>query len=143
MPLFYVSFGVALISSVLYHITQKATSPQVNPAIALLVTYAIAFILTLPLLRFFPLSGSLADSLRRVNWASFALALAIVGLEIGFLLAYRSGWNVNITNVAVNVSAAIVLVPAGIAFFKEQPSLVNIMGVVVCVLGLMMVNVKQ
>lgn len=140
MPLFYVSFGIAILSSVFYHISQKATSPLVNPVIALLVTYASAFILTLPLLRIFPLSSSLAESLRRVNWASFGLAVAIVGLEIGFLIAYRSGWNVNLTAVAVNVAAAVVLVPVGILLFKEQPSLINITGVVVCVLGIIMLN---
>jgi multidrug transporter EmrE-like cation transporter len=140
MPLFYVSFGIAILSSVFYHISQKATSPLVNPVIALLVTYASAFILTLPLLRIFPLSSSLAESLRRVNWASFGLAVAIVGLEIGFLIAYRSGWNINLTAVAVNVAAAVVLVPVGILLFKEQPSLINITGVVVCLLGLIMLN---
>ena len=140
MPLYYVSFGIAVISSIFYHITQKATSPRVNPAIALLVTYATAFILTLPLLRFFPLSNSLVESLRRVNWATFGLAIAIVGLEIGFLLAYRSGWSVNLTGVAVNVAAAVVLVPVGITFFREQPSLINIMGVFVCIAGLIMLN---
>ncbi|MCH7587628.1 MAG: EamA family transporter [Chloroflexi bacterium] len=140
MPLFYISFGIAILSSVFYHIAQKATSPLVNPAIALLVTYASAFILTIPLIRIFPLNSSLAESLRRVNWATFGLAIAIVGLEIGFLLAYRSGWSVNLTGVAVNVAAAVVLVPVGITFFREQPSLINIMGVFVCIAGLIMLN---
>lgn len=140
MPLFYISFGIAILSSVFYHIAQKATSPLVNPAIAMLVTYATAFILTIPLIRIFPLNSSLAESLRRVNWASFGLAIAIVGLEIGFLLAYRTGWTVNVAVIAVNVSAAIVLVPLGIALFKEQPSLVNIIGVFVCIAGLIMLN---
>lgn len=143
MPLYYVSFGVAFVSSVLYQISQKATSPLVNPVIGILVTYVTAILLTLPLFRLFPLGTSLTESLRRVNWASFSLAIAIVGLEIGFLLIYRSGGKINITAVAVNVVAAIILVPVGIALFKEQPSLVNILGVFVCILGLIMVNAKQ
>jgi drug/metabolite transporter (DMT)-like permease len=78
-----------------------------------------------------------------LNWASFALGLAIVGLEVGFLLAYRAGWNLNTTAVASNATAALVLLPTGILFFKERPSLVNIAGVFVCVLGLVMINMKR
>lgn len=75
-----------------------------------------------------------------MNWASFSLALAIIGLEVGFLLAYRAGWHISLTGVATNVSAGLVLIPVGIVLFKEKPSLVNLAGVLVYILGLVMIN---
>jgi uncharacterized membrane protein len=127
----------------LYHIFQKAISPDANPVISLLVTYIVAFFLTLVLLIFFPLKKDLAVALRQVNWASVALAIAIVGLEIGFLLAYRAGWDIGLAGVATNVAAAILLLPTGIIIFKEQPNLMNVIGVVVCIVGLVMVNASS
>jgi hypothetical protein len=117
--MFYISFGVAIISSMLYHIFQKAISPGAHPVISLLVTYVVAFFLTLGLLIFFPLNKDLAAALRQINWASIALAIAIVGFEIGFLLAYRAGWDIGLAGVATNVAAAILLLPTGIILFKE------------------------
>ncbi len=143
MSLFYVSFGIAVLASVLYHIFQKATSPLVNPAVGLMVTYATAFALSLLLLFFFPLQTSVADSLRRVNWASFALGLAILGLEVGFLLVYRAGWNLSVAAIAANAAAALLLLPTGIMLFSEKPSLVNLAGVFVCVVGLVMINLRS
>jgi drug/metabolite transporter (DMT)-like permease len=141
--LFYLSFTIAIFSSVLYHVFQKAISPDVHPVVSLLVTYTFAFSLTLMLFLIFPLKGSVLESLKQVNWASLALGLAIVGLEIGFLLAYRSGWDIGLAGVATNVAAAILLLPTGLLFFREQPSLINILGVGVCILGLVMVNLQS
>lgn len=143
MSPFYLSISVAILSSVLYHVFQKATSPAVNPAVALLTTYATAILVTFPLLALFPLESSLRQALARINWASLALGFAIVGLEVGFLLAYRSGWNVSLAGVFSNVSAALLLIPTGLLLFRERPSWVNVLGVLVCVLGLVMVNVKR
>lgn len=127
----------------LYHIFQKAISPDANPVLSLLVTYVVAFFLTLVLLIFFPLKKDLVAALKQVNWASVALAIAIVGLEIGFLLAYRAGWDIGLAGVATNVAAAILLLPTGIIIFKEQPNMLNIIGVGVCILGLVMVNARS
>jgi len=121
MSMFYAAFGISILSSVLYHTFQRAISPSVNPVLSLMGTYALAFVLSLLLFLFFPLRTSLSVGLKAVNWASFALALAIVGLEVGFLLAYRAGWHISLTGVATNVSAGLVLIPVGIVLFKEKP----------------------
>lgn len=143
MSPFYLSISIAILSSVLYHVFQKATSPTVNPVVALLATYATAILVTLPLLALFPLGSPVRQALARLNWASFALGLAIVGLEVGFLLAYRSGWKVSLAGVFSNVSAALLLIPTGVWLFRERPSWVNGLGVVVCLLGLAMVHFKR
>ena len=140
--MFYLSFGIAIASSVLYHVFQRAISSTVNPVMSVLVTYAVAFLLTLLLFLFFPLKGTVIESIRQLNWASLALALAIVGLEIGFLLCYRAGWDIGLAGVATNVAAAILLLPAGVLVFKEHPTLINILGVGVCILGILMVNTR-
>jgi len=67
MPVFYISIVVTMLSSVAYHVFQKATPPNVNPALGLMVIYTIALLLSLLLLFFFPLRNSLSEALREVN----------------------------------------------------------------------------
>ena len=141
--LFYVSISIAVLSSMLYHVILKLTPSDVNPAISLAVTYAVAVLVSLALLPVFPLSGSVVGALKDLNWASYALALALVGLEVGFLLAYRAGWNISTAAVFVNVAVTLLLLPIGVVVLKERLSIVNVMGVLVCVVGLVMINVGK
>ena len=140
MFLFYFSITLAIASSALYHFSQKSTPVNVNPAVAIMVTYAVAFLLTLILLLFIPSKIGFIAELRQLNWASYLLAFSIVGLEVGFLLVYRAGWNVGIAAVLVNVVASLLLVPIALLVFKQQLSWVNIVGILVCLAGLVMLN---
>jgi len=143
MFLFYFSITLAILSSALYHFSQKSTPVDVNPAAAIMVTYFVAFFLTLSLLFFLPLKNGLWAELRQLNWASYLLAFSIVGLEVGFLLVYRAGWNVGIAAVLVNVVASLLLVPVALLVFKQQLSWINILGILVCLAGLVMLNWKR
>jgi multidrug transporter EmrE-like cation transporter len=78
-----------------------------------------------------------------LNWASIGLAIAIVGIEFGFLLTYRSGWHLGIAAVLVNVVASLILVPVAIFFFRDKISWINILGILFCLAGLVMLNWKR
>ena len=143
MFLFYFSIALAIASSALYHFTAKSTPSNVNFTVSLLVTYAVAFAIVLLTFIFFPLENSLAVELKKLNWASVGLAVAIVGIEFGFLLTYRSGWNLGIAAVLVNVVASLILVPVAIFIFRDKISWINILGILVCLAGLIMLNWKK
>ena len=143
MFLFYFSITLAIASSALYHFTAKSTPSNVNFTISLLVTYAVAFVVTLIGFFFFPITVGIKAELAKLNWASIGLAIAIVGIEYGFLLVYRAGWNLGIAAVLVNVVASLILVPAAILVFKDKLTWVNIMGIFVCLIGLLMLNWKK
>lgn len=140
MFLFYFSITLAICSSALYHFTAKSTPSNVNFTVSLLVTYAVAFVVTLIGFFFFPVTNGVMAELRQLNWASIGLAIAIVGIEFGFLLTYRSGWSLGIAAVLVNVVASLILVPVAIFLFKDRISWVNILGILVCLAGLVMLN---
>ncbi|WP_455258484.1 hypothetical protein [Peptoniphilus asaccharolyticus] len=60
------------------------------------------------------ISGSVSlnfsAELRKLNWTSFALGVIVVGLEIGYILAYRAGWNVSKAPLVANICLAVALV---------------------------------
>lgn len=143
MYLFYFSISLAILSTLIYHLTQKLTPTGANPALALIVTYSVSLLLCFGLLIFFPLPTGLWAAVQQLNWASFGLAFALVGLEVGFLLAYRAGWNISLAAIFVNVAGTLLLIPVGLLFFKEKLSPVNLLGVVLCIIGLLMVNWKR
>jgi uncharacterized membrane protein len=142
MLLFWLSIILAVLSSMMYHLILKFTPPNVNPALSLAVTYATAVALCCVSFLLFPLQESMTVAVRRLNWTSFALAFALVGLEVGFLLAYRAAWNISTAAIVVNAAATVLLVPIGMSLFTERLSLVNAIGILVCVIGLVMVNVR-
>ena len=139
---FYIPIILTVLSSVLYHLAQKLTSTSVHPLIGLTATYITALLVTLLLLPFFPLKESLSASLRHLNWASFVLGIVIVGLEVGYLLAYRVGWDISLTAVFSNVAVGLILLPVGLLAFKDRLSPANIIGVLVCIGGLYLINLK-
>jgi len=143
MFLFYFSIILAICSSALYHFTAKSTPANVNFTVSLLVTYGVAFIVTLFTFFFFPAQHGVAAELKKLNWASVGLAIAVVGIEFGFLLCYRSGWNLGIAAVLTNVVASLILLPVAIFIFKDKISWVNITGILICFVGLVMLNWKR
>jgi uncharacterized membrane protein len=139
---YYAPLLLIILSSTLYHFTQKATPANVHPLLTLVITYGAATLFCLALLPLFPLKTSLGESLRRVNWASFVLALAITGIEIGFLLAYRAGWKISMAALITNTSVALLLIPVGLLGFAEKLSIHQAAGIALCIAGLILINLK-
>ena len=143
MIIFYFSIVLAIAASVMYHVVLKVTPAGVNPAISLVVTYGLAMLLSLCLLPFFPLKTGIVEAFGQLNWASYVLAIALVGLEAGYLLAYRSGWRISNAAIFVNATMTLLLIPIGLSLFKEKLSPLNVAGILVCVAGLAMMNWKS
>jgi uncharacterized membrane protein len=143
MLIFYLSILLTVVSNVLYHIFQKLTPQGSNPAIALSVTYGVSLLACILYLVIFPPSGGLLAALQKTNWTSAALGLSIIGLEAGFLLAYRAGWNISTAGILSATAVAVVLIPVGLVAFKERLNPLNMLGLALCIAGLVLVNIKK
>jgi multidrug transporter EmrE-like cation transporter len=143
MFLFIFSISLAILSTVLYHIAQKLTPSGANPVLAITVTYLTALIVCLVILALVPPKPSLPTALRQLTWSSYALAFAIVGIEFGFLLAFRAGWNISLAALFVNGAGTLLLAPIGLIFFKEKLSPLNLVGMLLCLVGLVLMNWKR
>ena len=135
-------FSIVLIvaSNILYNICQKSTPESVNPMSSLLVTYLTASIITLIIFLFYYTDKGLVQSVKELNWTSIVLGVAIVGLEFGYLMAYRAGWNISEGSLVANILLALMLIPVGIFFYQEGFALNKTVGVVFCVIGLILLN---
>jgi drug/metabolite transporter (DMT)-like permease len=143
MGLFYFSIALTIGSSALYHFSQKEIPAGVHPIVSVIVTYIVSLVICLGLLIFIYPKQGIWPAVRELNWASYVLALSLIGLEVGFLLAYRSGWNIGLAAVVVNVVASLILIPIALLVLRDKLSWVNIAGILVCLVGLVMLNWKR
>ena len=138
--MFYFAAILAVASNVLYHVGQRSVPKDIHPLASLLVNYGVALVGTLLLLPLVRSPKPLGTSRREVNWSSVAVGVAIVGVELAVLLAYRAGWNVSLLSITIGSALAVLLVPVGMALFHERPSATNVAGIVLCVLGLILIT---
>jgi uncharacterized membrane protein len=138
MPIAWLS--VAIACTVGYHLVLKLTPAGVNPLLSLMVTYALVTVLFGALLVVSPGGFEWRQEARQLNWTAIALAVAIVGLDLAFLFLYRSGFEVSLGALVTQSSAAMLLLVVGVAVFREKISLANAAGMVLCLVGLWLVN---
>jgi multidrug transporter EmrE-like cation transporter len=138
MPLAWLS--VAIVCTVGYHLVLKLTPAGVNPLLSLMLTYALVTLAFGVILLLAPGGLEWRHELRQVNWTALALAVAIVGLDLGFLFLYRSGFEVSLGALVTQSAAATVLLVIGVAVFREKLTAANAVGLVLCLVGLWLVN---
>lgn len=136
--MYFGSMLLTIISNVGYHLSQRSISTKINPLISLALTYAVALAATLIALPLFatPGAGTLGQQIKSANWATYTLGFALVGLELGFLLVYRSGWKVSIAALFSNAFVTVLLIPLGILLFKEQLDPRKALGILLASAGL-------
>ncbi|MEJ8554822.1 EamA family transporter [Tepidibacter sp. Z1-5] len=139
--MYYFSIILVITTSVLYHMCCKYINESVNPAVSMIGTYSVALIASILSIFIFQNKDIMLE-FKKLNWASYTLGIAIFGVEIGFLLAYRNGWSINVAPLFVNIITAIILIFIGICFFKTRLSMINVLGICISVLGLILMNKK-
>jgi drug/metabolite transporter (DMT)-like permease len=138
--MFYLPIVLMILATTLYHLAQKSVPTQVNPTFSLAMNYITALIGTFLLIPLYPPRTAGSWSIRNVNWASCAVGISIVGVELAVLLAYRTGWKLSLVSVIGNTASALLLVGVGLLFFHEHLSGKNIAGVALCLAGLALIT---
>ncbi len=132
--------GLVVLSNVMYQICSKSVPAGMSPFASLAITYLVGAAASL--VAFFALGkgASITDELHKANWAPFVLGLVIVGLEVGFIYAYRAGWEVSVASVVQSSFLAVALLFVGHALFGEALSPTKLLGVAICLVGLYFLN---
>ena len=131
---------MTIFGTVLYHMAQKLTPRTVNPFLSLAVTYLVALVACLTLLASYGREGIAQPALQQLNWTSIACGISIFLVEVGVLLAYRADWNLKTLALVSNTSVALLLVPLGVWFFRESLTFRNVIGIALCLCGLLILQ---
>ena len=132
----------AICGSVLYHVLNRFIDPRASTEGSLLATYVTANALV-GIVAFGRLgAGPTLALLSGVNWQSYALGAAVVAIEFGFLLAYRSGWPVSSTALVVAASVSSILAIVGTLVLGEAVTFRSCVGVGLAILGVGLIAIK-
>ena len=72
----------------------------------------------------------------KTNWAPIFLGISVVGLEVGFIYAYKNGWAVSTASIVQSAFLAIALIIVGAILYHETITANKIIGIVICLIGL-------
>ncbi len=132
---------IIVASNVFYNVVTKSTPQKVNVFASMAVTYAVGAAVCFAIFLISAKEKNIFTELHKANWATFALGVVIVGLEIGYILAYRNGWRMNVLSVTANIILAAALIAVSLVFYKESITVKQIAGIVLCAGGLVLINV--
>ena len=128
-------------SNIFYNISTKAMPESASPFAALAVTYLLAAAISLLFLAV-QNKGISASMFHGLNWTVLLLSICITFLEFGYILAFRAGWNISLCSMIANTLLAVALAIIGATFYRESITLRQAGGMVLCLIGLAVINLK-
>ena len=132
--------ALVVLSNIVYQICAKSAPEGMDPLASLTVTYLVGAVASGLLYFLLHRDGNLLREYRALNWAPFVLGIVIVGLEVGFLYAYRAGWQVSRAQIVQSSVLAAALVLVGALLYHEHITWTKLAGVAICLVGLVFIN---
>lgn len=134
--------ALVVLSNVVYQISSKSVSQDIDPFASLTVTYLIGAAVSAVLYFTVNRGSNLWKEYSQLNWASVILGLAVVGLEAGWIFAYRAGWPVSTGFIVQSAVLAALLLAVGYFLYHEAIPWNRLVGVGICLVGLVFINYK-
>ena len=134
--------ALVVLSNVVYQICAKSVPEGMNPLASLTITYLTAAAASWILFRLSDRDGSLLREYGKLNWVPFVFGLVLVGLEVGFIYAYKAGWQVSTAAIVQSSFLAIALIFVGYLLYHEALTWNKLVGVGICLIGLFFINYK-
>lgn len=131
-----------VLSNVFYQISAKSVPDGMNPFASLTITYLVGTVVSMIFYYVLNRDANIIQEYHKANWAPFVLGLTVVGLEVGFIYAFKAGWPVSMAQIIQAAIVAVVLIFVGFAFYHEALTWNKICGIVICLVGLGLINIK-
>jgi drug/metabolite transporter (DMT)-like permease len=134
--------ALVVLSNVIYQICAKSVPNGMHPLAWLTVTYTVSALVSLALFFILNRGGNLFKEYAKLNWAPLAFGVVLVGLEVGFIYAYKAGWSVSAAQTVQSAVVAVALLFVGLLLYREPLRWNKVVGVAICLVGLVFINLK-
>ncbi len=131
---------LVVVSNVVYQICAKSVPKDMDAMASLTITYAVGTVCSAVMYFVMNRGGNLIAEYSKLNIAPFLLGISVVGLEVGFIYAYKIGWQVSTASIVQSAFLAVVLMFAGALLYHETITVNKAVGIAVCLAGLWIVN---
>jgi len=132
--------ALVVVSNIVYQVCTKSAPEGMNPFASLTITYAVGAVASALIYFLLNPGGNLLREYRCVSWAPVVLGLVIVGLEAGYIYAYKAGWPVSTAAIVQASFLAVALIAVGFLAYNEAITWNKIAGVIICLIGLAFIN---
>lgn len=132
--------ALVVFSNVVYQICAKGVPKDMDTMASMTITYIVGAICSAIMFFVMNRNGNLLQEYSKVNWAPIFLGVSVVGLEVGFIYAYKNGWAVSTTSIIQSAFLAVALLIVGALLYHETVSTSKIIGVGFCLMGLFFLN---
>ena len=139
---FVFPMALVVVSNIFYQICTKSVSKEIDPYASLIVTYLVGAAASAVLYFTLGSGGNLIKEYGKLNWVSFVLGIVIVGLEAGWIYAYKAGWQVSTGFIVQSAFLAAALLVVGFFLYHESLTWNKLVGVAICLIGLVFINIK-
>jgi len=140
--MFTLSALLAIVGAAGYQFFVKRISPEINPVISVIGIYLAVLIMSGIMLPFFPIEGGLRNQLKQLNWVQLAVAGSVLLVELGYLLMYRSAWNLGTANIVTGVFINLTLVALGTLLLGDKISTLNAAGIIISIIGVALISYR-
>ncbi|MBQ2677541.1 MAG: EamA family transporter [Firmicutes bacterium] len=134
---------IVVVANVLYDVVAKSVPEDINTFVGLMITHFTLIIINGAIYFVGHGFSDVANQFSMVNWAVIAFAITMVGLDAGYILLYRAGWNISLGTLVCNISLAIAMLIIGGTAFNELVTWLQIVSVVVCAVGLVLISYME
>lgn len=132
--------ALVVASNILYQICAKSVPREMDAMASMTVTYLVGAACSAVMFFVLNRDGSLLREYAKLNAAPFLLGVSVVGLEVGFIYAYKAGWPVSTASIVQSAFLSAALIFVGALLYHEAVTPSKLMGVVICLIGLYFLN---
>ena len=132
--------ALVVFSNIVYQICAKSIPKDMDAMASMTITYLVGALCSAILFFLLNKNGSLLQEYAKTNWATIFLGVSVVGLEVGFIYAYKNGWAVSTASIVQSAFLAVALLVVGALLYHEPVNFCKMIGVGLCLVGLYFLN---
>ena len=132
--------ALVVFSNIVYQICAKSIPKYMDAMASMTITYLVGALCSAIMFFVMNRNSNLLQEYTKANWAPVFLGISVVGLEVGFIYAYKNGWPVSTASIVQSAFLAVALLFVGALLYRETVSVSKVVGVGFCLVGLFFLN---
>lgn len=132
--------ALVIFSNIIYQICAKGVPKNMDAMASMTITYLVGAVCSTIMYFEMNKDGNLLQEYTKTNWAPIFQGVSVVGLEVGFIYAYKNGWAVSTASIVQSAFLAVALIIVGGVLYHETITANKVIGIVICLIGLYFIN---
>lgn len=132
--------ALVVVANIVYQICAKSVPKNMDTMASMVITYLVGALCSAIMFWVMNRDASLLQEFSKSNAAPVWLGISVVGLEIGFIYAYKIGWAVSTASIVQSTFLSLALLVVGAVLYNEAITLNKIIGITICLVGLYFIS---